>query len=100
MDLSWIQAFSIAVFTISKPFVQDEELEREKLEQLALLQELEEQKAKLEQLLKSQQESKRIHVTREEDQPESFISDHEVSSAETTDVCSFLINLTLFILAY
>lgn len=80
-------SFSNPVFTISKPFVQDEELEREKLEQLALLQELEEQKAKLEQLLKSQQEIKRLHVTHEQVQPESFISDHEVSSAEATDVC-------------
>lgn len=87
MHLFIIQAFSIAVFTISKPFVQDEELDREKLEQLALLQELEGQKAKLEQLLKSQQDRKRLHVTHEEDQPESFISDYEVSSAEATDVC-------------
>lgn len=60
-----------------------------------MLQELEGQKAKLEELLKSQQESNRLHVTHEEDRPESFISDHEVSSAEATDVCSFLIILTL-----
>lgn len=76
------------MFTISKPFAQDEKLEREKLEQLALLQELEEQKAKLEQMLQRSQQDRnqlKVVVTHEEHQPESFES-HEVSSAETTDV--------------
>lgn len=85
--------------TVSKPFVQDEELEREKLEQLALLQELEREKAQLDQLLKSQQEDKQLHITHEENQPESLIYEREVSSAETTDVNSFLIMLTVFILS-
>lgn len=78
------------MFTISKPLVQNEELEREKLEQLVLLQDLEEQKAKLEQmLLESQQEKHQLKmvVAHEEPQPESIISDHGGGSAETTQVC-------------
>lgn len=77
------------VFTISKSLIQVDELEREKLEQLSLLQDLEEQKAKLEQMLKSEQERKRLNmvVTHEDHQPDSIMSDHEVSSAETTEVC-------------
>lgn len=53
-----------------------------------MLQELEGQKAELEQMLKSLQERKGLHVTHQ-DQPESFISDHEDSSAEATHVRSF-----------
>lgn len=85
------------MFTIFGPSVQDEELEREKLEQLALLQELEEQKAQLEQmLLKCQQERQqpKVVVTHEEHQPESFPSDHEVSSTEGSDVGQVLITLS------
>lgn len=77
------------MFTSSKSFVQNEELEKEKLEQLALLKDLEEQKAKLEQmLLESQQEKNQLKmvVTHEEHQPESIISDQGGGSADTTQV--------------
>lgn len=87
----------LAVFTISKSFVQNEELENQKLEQLALLKDLEEQKAKLEQmLLESQQEKNQLEmvVTHEEPQPESIISDRGGGSAETTQVCWVLIILS------
>ncbi|XP_056905627.1 uncharacterized protein cep295 isoform X3 [Takifugu flavidus] len=67
----------------------NEELEKAKLEQLALLRDLEEQKAKLEQmLLESQQEKNQLQtvVTHGEHQPESIISDHGGGSAETTQL--------------
>lgn len=75
------------MFTISKSFVQNEELEREKLEQLALLKDLEEQKAKLEQMLQQEKNQVKMVVTHEEHQAESVISDHGGGSAETTQVC-------------
>lgn len=73
--------------------LQNEKLEKEKLEQLALLRDLEEQKAKLEQmLLESQQENNQLKmvVTHEEHQA-SIISDHGGGSAETTQVCCLII---------
>lgn len=85
------------MLTISKSFVQNEELEKAKLEQLTLLRDLEEQKANLEQmLLESQQEKNQLQtvVTHGEHQPESIISDHGGGSAETTQVCSVLIVLS------
>lgn len=99
--LSWVlkavfTAVFVLVFTISKPLVQNEELEREKLEQLVLLQDLEEQKAELEQmLLESRPENNQLKVVaaHEEPQPGSIIPDHGGGSAGATQVCSVLILL-------
>lgn len=69
--------------------MQNEELEKEKLEQLVLLKDLEEQREKLERmLLESQQENQlKMVVAHGEHQPESITSDHGGGSAETTQVC-------------
>lgn len=66
-------------------FVQEEELEREKEQQVILLQELEEQKAKLEQMLfEAQQEREHLKaaVTQEVpvNPPEEPVHDQEVTS--------------------
>lgn len=65
--------------------MQEEELEREKQQQVVLLQELEEQKAKLEQMLhEAQQEREHLKaaVTQEApaNQPEVPVHDQEVTS--------------------
>lgn len=67
-------------------FVQEEALEREKQQQVVLLQELEEQKARLEQMLiEAQQEREclKAAVTQEVpiDQTEVPVHDQEVTSA-------------------
>ncbi|XP_041851766.1 centrosomal protein of 295 kDa isoform X3 [Melanotaenia boesemani] len=66
----------------------EEELEREKQQQMLLLQELEEQKAKLEQmLLEAQQERDHLKVVNEEvNQPEIPVHDQKVTSGSTTDL--------------
>lgn len=78
-------AWQQLLFLYSSFFLQEEELEREKQQQLVLLQELEEQKAKLEQLLhEAQQEREHLKaaVTQElpVNQPEAPVHDQEVAS--------------------
>lgn len=76
----------MATDTVFKPiYVQEEELEREKQQQVVLLQELEEQKAKLEQMLiEAQQEREHLKaaVTQEVpiNQTEVTVHDREVTA--------------------
>lgn len=72
--------------------MQEEELEREKQQQLVLLQELEDQKAKLEQLLREAQQE-REHLKAQKlpvNQPEAPGHDQEVTSGLSTVVNQLL----------
>lgn len=76
-------------------YVQEEELEREKQEQVALLQELEEQKAKLEQmLLEARQEREHLKAAVAQEvsmnRPGSPDSHQDVTPGLITEVCFHL----------
>lgn len=68
--------------------IQEEELEREKQQQVRLLQELEEQKTKLEQmLLEAQQEREHLRAAVSRDvpvsQPEEPVRDQDITSVRS-----------------
>lgn len=82
---------SLAVVTVCfNTFVQDVQLEREKQQQMVLLQELEDQKAKLEQMLQEAQQERehlKAAVTQEVpiNRPEVPVQDQEVTRGLEVD---------------